>query len=54
MRVKVTRSFGFAGTREEYTTEFPDDFLEEEIEQILWDEMCEKLSLSFEIIEKEK
>jgi hypothetical protein len=52
MKVKVNRSFGFAGTREEFTREFPDDYTEEEIEQILWEEMCERLSLGFEIVEE--
>lgn len=54
MKVKVTRSFGFAGTREQFIREFPDDYSEEEIEEILFEEMCEKLSLGFEIIEREK
>jgi hypothetical protein len=52
MKVKVSRSFGFVGTREEFVREFPDDYSEEEIEQILWEEMCEKLSLGFEILEE--
>lgn len=52
MKIKVTRSFGFAGTREEFIREFPDDYSQEEIEQILFEEMCEKLSLGFEIIEE--
>ena len=57
--IRITGSYGFAGTRfvEEY--EVPPEISPEEIEswaegevQLVWENMCERLSCGYEIIEE--
>jgi len=61
MRVKLGYSMGFAGTESEWMEDVPDDVVEDgqeaidayldDVQQQLWQEACEKISVWAEIVE---
>lgn len=61
MKIKLGYSMGFAGTESAWTEEIPDDVVEEgqeaidayleDMQQQLWQEACEKISVWAEIVE---
>ena len=61
MKIKLGYSMGFAGTESSWTEEVPDDVVEdgqeaidaylEDVQQQLWQDACEKISVWAEIVE---
>ena len=61
MRVKLGYSMGFAGTESEWMEDVPDDVVEDgqeaidayldDVQQQLWQEACERISVWAEIVE---
>ena len=61
MRIRLGYSMGFAGTDSSWTEEVPDDVVEEgqeaidvyleDMQEQLWQEACEKISVWAEIVE---
>mgnify|MGYP003436879039 CR=1 FL=1 len=62
MKIKISRSFGFVGTDDAWEIKVPDDIAKlspesdafqqwyQDVYQEHWDEMCERLELSLEVI----